>query len=1015
MSQQYSIVANIIAKTGEFTKAMNDASQKTNSFAKDFATKTQNIGQGMMNVGSKLTKSVSLPLVGLGVVAVKTFADFDDSMRKTQALLGDNLGGTVKEQEKNLQMLTDEAKRMGSTTAHSASSAADAMGYMALAGWDTTQIMAGIEPVLNLASASGMDLATTSDIVTDSMSMFGMKAEEAGRMADALASASSKSNTDVTQLGEALKYVGANASASGMDIEQTSAFLGILADNGLKGSVAGTTLNSVLRDMKKNAEGGAISFGDQSVAIYDSNGNMRDMTTVMSEVIDATSHLSDEQRDFALSQIFGAEAMKGMNILLGEGSDAVGDLEEQLRNSEGTAKTMAEILEGGLGGAFRGLKSAMEAVFIAFGETLKPFFIAITDYVADVARKFADLDDGTKKLIVIFGGVIAIIPPLIFGFGLIVKSLGIIMGVLATVNAPFIILIGLIGGLVFAFKDQLWGVLQKAGEWFQPLLDAFKYLTGGFDKSIEDARFYGTTIEDLIGSKAMRIVELFNEMKSKVLEVWNQLKDIIVPIVENIKTNVVQFLDQLKQKWQENGEQIVGRITETYNAIMDIIRPVLADMISFIQETLLKINQFWDENGAQILDAVTNAFNGIMTVINFVMPFIGFIIETVWNSIKGVIDGTLTFIMGIVKVFSGLLTGDFSKMWEGIKDMFFGAIKAIWHFMELNFMGRIVMLVKNLVKLVVNLIKSKWTSITQLFKSGGEVASKIIDTLRSSISKIWNSIKDFIVRVATDIWNSIKSRFDSIFKTVSSITTNIRTTISNIWNTIRTTITNVVTGILNSVRNNFNNILSSARSIFSSIRTAMTNPIQTARTIISGIVDRIKGFFTSMKLKFPSLDMKFITSARDTISTAINRIKGFFSNLRLKFPSISMPKLPKFTMTGSFGLKPPSVPKLGISWNKMGGIFNTPTIFNTANAGLQGVGEAGAEAILPLTKSVLGTIGDKIFANISGKTGVVNNHEVNFNNEYTFNVDGDMSDQDMKKIANYVAKQQLSGLKKLGK
>src|SRR5690625_972363 len=180
-------------------------------------------------------------------------------------------------------LLSEKAREMGASTKFSASESAEALSYMALAGWETEQMLAGIEPTLDLAAAAGMDLARTSDIVTDAMSMFAMEAEEAGRMADTLAAAASRTNTDVDQLGEALQYVGANAYAAGMDIEQTSAFLGVLSDNGIKGSRAGTTLNPMLRDMRKNAEVGMPAIGDQTVDLDDCEDQKSDMTDVGQE------------------------------------------------------------------------------------------------------------------------------------------------------------------------------------------------------------------------------------------------------------------------------------------------------------------------------------------------------------------------------------------------------------------------------------------------------------------------------------------------------------------------------------------------------------------------------------------------------------------------------------------------------------------------------------------------------------------------------------------------------------
>ena len=375
---------------GEMNKLGNTAGKASKSILDRF----DSVGHNMQDVGRKMSLGITTPLAALGGGAVKTVATFDDSMSKVQAISGST--------GDELESLRDKALELGSTTAHSASQVADAMSYQALAGWDANAILEATPGLLSLASAAQMDLATASDIVTDTMSQFSMEASRAGEAADVMAKIQASANTDVNQLGEALKYAGGEAASAGMDLQQTTAILGMFGDTGLKGSAAGTTFVSMLNDMKKNADDGAIAVGDMSVALYDAEGNMRDLGTIMTEVESATDGMSGAQRDAALSSVFGVEAMKGVNSILAQGTDRYRELEEAAYDSGGAAEEMAATMEDNIGGAFRSMWSAVEGFMIVLGDQLKPYVQDAADFIGRMASKFGELDEGMQKFIECF-------------------------------------------------------------------------------------------------------------------------------------------------------------------------------------------------------------------------------------------------------------------------------------------------------------------------------------------------------------------------------------------------------------------------------------------------------------------------------------------------------------------------------------------------------------------------------------------------------------------------------------
>lgn len=307
---------------------------------------------------------------------VETGQKFEYSMSNVAALSGATGG--------ELGALETKAREMGASTTFSASEAADALGYMALAGWDANESMDGLPGVLSLAQAGQMDLASASDLVTDYLSAFGMEADETGRMVDVLAYAQANANTTVDGLGMAFKNVAANAHAAGMDVETTSAAISMMANQGLKGSEAGTALSAVLRDMTSKAEDGAIAIGDQTVSITDSQGNYRDFTDILRDVAAATEGMGEQEKSAALMTTFTADSIKGMNLMLNAGADEMASFRGELYNSSGAAETMADVMTDNLTGDIKGFGSSLEELQLKIYDNLKEPLRDATQFATNV-------------------------------------------------------------------------------------------------------------------------------------------------------------------------------------------------------------------------------------------------------------------------------------------------------------------------------------------------------------------------------------------------------------------------------------------------------------------------------------------------------------------------------------------------------------------------------------------------------------------------------------------------------
>lgn len=355
----------------------------------DFKSKVNGLGKTAESGVSKLGNAVKTAAVGIGGAmvaiggyAIKVGSDFESAMSNVAAISGAT--------GDDLQMLKDTAQEMGATTQFSATEAANALSYMALAGWDANQSASALPGVLNLAAASGMELASASDMVTDYMSAFGMSCEQSGYFADMLAYAQSNANTTAELLGESYKNCAANMAAAGQDVETTTSLLAMMANQGLKGSEAGTALAAVMRDLTAKMSDGAIKIGDTSVAVQDANGNYRDLTDILQDVESATNGMGDAEKAAALSSTFTADSIKGLNLILNAGVSNAADFENQLRNSGGTAENMANVMNDNLAGAMKSLQSRAET----FGNAIyESFSVQLKDAVNTAADALGSLTD----------------------------------------------------------------------------------------------------------------------------------------------------------------------------------------------------------------------------------------------------------------------------------------------------------------------------------------------------------------------------------------------------------------------------------------------------------------------------------------------------------------------------------------------------------------------------------------------------------------------------------------------
>lgn len=478
--EQYDSLQREIADTKEKLKSLKKEAQDFGSAFKQVldtaGSKLQSVGSKISGLGQKMLP-VTGAIAGIGAAAVKTGADFDSAMSKVRALSGAN--------EEQFARLREAALNAGETTAFSATEAADALGYMALAGWDSEQSIAALPGVLNLAAASGMELGAASDMVTDYLSAFGLEAAQASDFADMLAYAQANSNTSAEQLGEAYKNCAATLHGAGQDVETVTSLLEALANQGLKGSEGGTAVAAIMRDITAKMEKGAIKIGKTSVAVQDADGNFRDLTDILTDVEAATDGMGTAQQAAALSGTFTADSIKGLNMVLTEGMDNISGYEEELRGSLGTAGEQANTMLDNFSGQMTLLQSALQGAAISISDVLTPVISNLVGYVQQAVDWFNSLSDGQKQIIILVAAVVAAIGPLLMILGSIASGIGSIITLIGLIASPVGLVVAavvaagvLIGAVVAAimthldeFKQYFNDVAANFGEVWQSVID----------------------------------------------------------------------------------------------------------------------------------------------------------------------------------------------------------------------------------------------------------------------------------------------------------------------------------------------------------------------------------------------------------------------------------------------------------------------------------------------------------------------------------------------------------------
>lgn len=578
-------------------------------------------GLGTLNKAFLATSAI---VAGVGAYAIKAGSNFEEGMSKVQAISG----ATGEE----LKMLAEKAKEMGAKTKFSATESAEAMQYMAMAGWKTQDMIDGLPGVMNLAAASGENLGMVSDIVTDALTAFGLQASDSAHFADVLASASNNSNTNVAMLGQSFKYVAPLAGALGYSVEDVSVALGLMANSGIKADSAGTSLRSTLTNMAKPTDSMAIAMEKLGLSLTDNQGNMKSLDMVIGELRSAFSGLNEDQKAQYAATLAGKEGMSGLLAIVNASEDDFNKLSTAINNADGTSQSMADTMNNNLKGSIVLLGSAVEGAGIAFYEKFsgpaKEAVDKVATWFSDLTVKLGngELDNtlsGIATALAMVGAgllvfnVVAIVNNFIgvmngtaTAIGLVAKAQAVWNAVVAMSPIGWIIIsiAALVAGIVVLWNTnegfrnaviKAWNAIKDTGE------AVWGWLVKFFTVDIPNA---WNSMISWFGGVGNWFVELWNNIKQGFINGWNS-------IVEFFVVSIPAWWEGVKQQFRDGLEAIKNFFTETIPALMVQVGEWFAELPYKIGYALgyavASVMQWGIDTWNSFTETCTNVYNSV--------------------------------------------------------------------------------------------------------------------------------------------------------------------------------------------------------------------------------------------------------------------------------------------------------------------------------------------------------------------------------------------------------------------
>lgn len=818
-------------------------------------------------IGTYLTAKT---IINFGKSCLEAGSNFEEAMSQVAA----TMGIVADENNEDFKLLSDAAKQYGASTKFSATEASEALNYMALAGYDAKTSVSALPVVLNLAAAGNMDLASASDMVTDSLSMMGKGVDYAQQLTDEMAKTSQKSNTSVSQLGEAYKLCGASAAELKGGTAELNTLLGAFANVGYKGSEGGTHLRNVLMALKGSTATSAKGMQELGVSAYDSNGNLRDMTEVIKDMKGKLTGLTDAQLNEKLTAIFNTTDIEPFKALLTQVGDTTDNLRNDIENCSNACEDMAETMSNNLKGKITSFKSALEGVEITIYELiLKKPATWVVEQATQMLGAINAFVGGLKGKTEVVKSILTSITQNSF-FNYVIEWCEYFRDVIEKLgNDTITMLIGKLSSVSSVF-NALIEVLKPIAEGIiQGIIKAFDSLIYVYDALVPAVSF----VIDILTELGSIILTSITPAIQKMHEAWRTFLQYFVAIVANVLVPIFStFINMLKELLEENQDKIqkIGEIFSTvFNTIADIVTVVVDTIKDKIYPFLLDLRRSFEDNISIIKEVFKGAFDMMGGVVD---TFVG-TYNIVYDTIKGVIQyfnehrtaldllgvaiGTVT---ALVLAYNAASIA--SAVASGAETV---AIMALYAADKIAAIGQGAL----------SIATTAWTTVAS-------IATTVTSALGSAIAFLTSPIGIAIVAIGAIIavgvllyknWDKVKEKAIELWKSLKEAFENIKNSISEKIETTKT----IVNEKIEAIKNIFSEKFEAAKKKVSEIFETIKNVIQVSLMAIGSIIDAALQIillpFTFIWENCKDVVVEKLTAIKDYVSEKLDEIKNFFS------------------------------------------------------------------------------------------------------------------------------------------
>lgn len=646
-----SIAAKMTLDISNFTSQLNLAQNQAQRLAVE-SSKSFQIGSALTGMGKVLSTAVTLPLLGIAATSIKVGNEFQAQMSRVQAIAGATGG--------ELDKMKRQAIELGAKTAFSAKEAAQGMENLASAGFQVNEIMDAMPGVLDLAAVSGGDVAASSEAMASSLRAFGLEAGQAGHVADVFARAAADTNAETVDMAEAMKYVAPVAHSMGLSLEETAASIGIMADAGIKGSQAGTTLRGALSRIAKPTKAMVKSMDQLGVSFYDANGKMIPLREQIAQLKTATAGLTQEERNRHLVTLYGQNSLSGMLALLDAGPEKLDKMTNALINSDGAAREMAETMQDNLASKIEQMGGAFESAAIVIQQILEPALTKVVGGITKLIEAFLNMSPVGQKMVVIFAGMVAALGPLLLIAGTVMTTMVKLRIAMQFLGPAFMGTMGTIALVVAAFYAlvAVFMIAYTKSEKFRNFIDNLApAIKKGLGIAVEWAAEKLKVLWEWLQKAAEKVKEFGSAISSKVANTLQQFGINLGQAGSSIGSFISSGLERLGGAFGKVGgvmsiaASVLTKVGLAFFGITGPLGLVISLVVSFLTA--------WARTGELNADGITQVFDNLSTTIqgaaDAINQYLPIFVQKGTEILVKLIEGIANAIPGVVSVISQVI------------------------------------------------------------------------------------------------------------------------------------------------------------------------------------------------------------------------------------------------------------------------------------------------------------------------------------------------------------------------